>query len=868
MSERNPRFGAERDGGGYPGHWTGRFIWTSDDPYARHYFVRARKEFVLESEVSAAALHITANDRYVLHINGEYVGRGPARSDCRWKSYDTHDVGERLRPGPNCIAIVGYHYGCPNAYTRDDRSGLFAQLDITLSDGVIQVIGADDTWRVCEAKTWRRDVGPINGNVGLTEVYDARAEPVGWTEPGFDDADWNEATVVPPRLSPWGYLEPRQTPLMVEREVFPVRVVEVGEILEDSSPPGEADVPERLAMEPHLPLNVARITHVDELLTPEGGAVVRSAPCCRSDPRDRGVRSPYVVVDFGRHVFGFPKVHLSGPAGGIVEMTYGPELIGGRILPVAGHRRYGDRYVMREGEQVWQQFEYKQFRYVQIVFRNVAQAAFVHSVSLVSYEYPAERRGQFACSDPVLTSVWKAAVDTTHLQMEDTIVCDAVRERSSWGGDGAHGEYGVWAGFGDTAICDWHFRLLFRGQMADGMLAQRYPCTQGSLGSRERQTKAAVFDNPHCIPQHALVLAVMVTGEYYRNFGRIELLQDLYPALKRLAAWCERHADETGLMYKLGNWNWMDWTRCDLRGANFQTNAFYLQLLANLSIIAKDLGNGADADRWSARAQVVRESLRRGHWDPVRGLFVDSVLDGRRSDTATELANGLSLLFGIATPEQQASVLSHMKADDSVLVPATPLFVYYVLEGLAAAGDAEEAYDLIRARYGPMMAYDDAPTIWEAWAPHTLVLDHESEITSRSMIPSRTHSGGVGVAWTLSKHALGVQSTLPGFAGCRIEPQTESLVWAKGVVPSVRGDIKVSWQRAGQCTMVEATLPEGLPAEIVLVRDPASEMRAVHNGQRFSIPPGASSVPGIRVVGDRVVFEVVGGYHSVAIGAA
>jgi len=855
-------------GGAYPGHWVGRFIWTDDDPYAFHYFVMARCEVDLETAVESAVLHVTCNDRYVLYVNGQYLGRGPARSDCRWKSFDTYDVSEGLRGGTNAIAILGYRYGCTNAYTRDDRAGLFAQLDLSFEGGATQTLGTGEDWRLLQAKAWRQDVKPMSPCVGVTEVYDARDEAPGWTEAGFDDSAWSQATLVPLRLSPWSVLEPRQTPLMAEREIFPVRIVEVGEVQEDTSLVGDSDVPERLAMEPHLPLEMARIAHADEMLGRDGGAMVRSAPCRRGDPRDLSVRSPYVVFDFGQHVYGFPRIDLAGPAAGVVEMTYGPELIGGRILPIAGHVRYGDRYVMREGDQVWRQFEGKQFRYLQVVFRNVAQAAFVRSVSLISYEYPSPRRGSFECSDPILTTTWKAAIDTTFLQMEDTIVCDAVRERSSWGGDGAHGEYAVWAGFGDAVLCDWHFRLLFRGQMADGMLAQRYPCTQARLGGGGAYDSAEIYDNPHCIPQHALVLAVMLTGEYYHTFGRTDLLGDLYPALLRLVAWCERHEDDSGLVYGLGNWQWMDWTLCDMRGAHFGTNAFYRQLLANLAVVAADLGEESDARGLAARSERVANSLRRLHWDAERGFFVDSVLDGQQSEVATELTNALSILFRIAEPDQKAVVLSQLNSAESPLVPPTPLFVYYLLEALAAAGDARSTYDRIRTWYGPMVTYDDAPAICEAWAPHTLVLNTDSDVTSQSMIPSRTHSGGVGVAWTLSKLALGVTCDATGPGRCRIQPQTGSLDWARGVVPSVWGDIEVSWTRDDGLIRLEVALPDGLQTELALPRPAGCDATVLFDGRTVAV--GTTGVSAERPAGsdEQVVIEVTGGRHSLEVQAA
>src|SRR5437868_12876284 len=145
----------------------------------------ARREINLSGTARSAALDITAFDRYMLYVNGEYLGRGPARSDTRWKSYDRYDVGSHLRAGKNIIAVLGYHYGMLNGYTRDAQPGLFAQLDVTDSYGTRQIIGTDDQWRVRHALGWRRmdprDYTGLgyanNGQIAVTEVYDANLDP-------------------------------------------------------------------------------------------------------------------------------------------------------------------------------------------------------------------------------------------------------------------------------------------------------------------------------------------------------------------------------------------------------------------------------------------------------------------------------------------------------------------------------------------------------------------------------------------------------------------------------------------------------------------------------------------------------------------
>ena len=93
--------------------WDGRWIWCKGEAKPYHFYLYARKTFILDGEPTSAQLHITASDRYVLYLNGRYLGRGPARSDPRRKSYDTYDVAASLQKGTNVIGMRAYHYGMP-----------------------------------------------------------------------------------------------------------------------------------------------------------------------------------------------------------------------------------------------------------------------------------------------------------------------------------------------------------------------------------------------------------------------------------------------------------------------------------------------------------------------------------------------------------------------------------------------------------------------------------------------------------------------------------------------------------------------------------------------------------------------------------
>jgi hypothetical protein len=776
--------------GGYPGHWTGRFIWDGGESTPFHAFRMFRKFFDLTAAPAEAALHITAADRYVLYVNGVYLGHGPARSvGPQWMSYDSHDVTPYLRAGRNTIAVLAYFHGCRNSWSANQRAGLFAQLEWRCAGGGPQVLGTDATWLWRAMDGYSRDVGLINIYIGyVNEVLDGNLDPAGWMAPDFDDSGWAPAVPVLSKgpisqRSCWRLLEPRVTPLLRERAVSPVRIIRAGEVRElPADAFGSSQVPERLDGEPHEELQFASVEH-PELLVAGGHALLASAvPSSASE-----ARSALLILDFGKPVLGRPVFEFDAPAGAVIDIACVHQLHQARAGTLEQASRIGDRYVAREGRQTWQPFFVRLVRYLQVVVRNAPSGVRFHRIGVDAVEYPCGRRGAFACSDPVLTKLWEAGVNTVYLHMEDTMTLDVVRERVAYllCGEIEQVHLAAWAGFGDLDITFQGFRQTTRSQLQDGLLAFFIgSCSLSSLGCKDSPRDPVSGANPTTIPNYSFFYAGAV-WRYYLRSARPGFLAEHYPALVRIAEWCERQVDDTGLLYNMADWVWFDWMKNDLRGASTAINALYAQMLTDMTQIADALELPRDVARWRERAETVRAQLRDTHWNAARGLFADCVVDGAQSEVYTELANALTILYGVASPSQTAAVLRNLLDPAGDIPRVSPLYFHYVLEGLIEAGAAAEAYAYMSRRYAPLMAGDDCPMMPEAWP----------EQTCSGASASTIHGGSAGVVWTLTEHVLGIRPVAPGYTSVVFDPRPGNLDWAKGVVPTPQGDIHVEWRR-------------------------------------------------------------------------
>ncbi|WP_017627288.1 glycoside hydrolase family 78 protein [Nocardiopsis chromatogenes] len=338
-----------------------------------------RSEFTLKGEVTAAELRVTALGVYELELNGAVVGDHVLAPG--WTSYhhrhryQVFDVAGLLRPGRNAWGAhladgwyrgrLGFNGGRRDIY--GSRTALLAELRVRYGDGTAGVFGTGADWKAAE--------GPVVA-AGLYEgeEYDARREPPGWSEPGFDDGRWEPAQVV-------GF----DTSVLFEADSPPVRRTET--------------------VEP---------------------VAVFTSPAGRT------------IVDFGQNLVGRLRIRPCGEAGHSITLRHAEVLENGEpcLRPLRGAAAT-DRYTLRgdaDGETWEPRFTFHGFRYAEIddwpgeVAPGDVSAVVVHS--------DLRRIGWFETSDPSLNRLHDNVVWGMRGNFLDVPTdCPQRDERLGWTGD-------------------------------------------------------------------------------------------------------------------------------------------------------------------------------------------------------------------------------------------------------------------------------------------------------------------------------------------------------------------------------------------------------------------------------------------------
>lgn len=150
-----------------------------------------------DKSIESARLYITALGLYEMHINGGRVGDimlAPEWTDYNKRvRYQVYDVTSMLKKGKNVMAaLLGNGWYCGRVGWANSIYGkvpaLLAQLEVTYSDGTVERIISDDTWKKHES--------PIMVSDFMTgERYDARKEIKCWDNVDMEDSSWESAAV-------------------------------------------------------------------------------------------------------------------------------------------------------------------------------------------------------------------------------------------------------------------------------------------------------------------------------------------------------------------------------------------------------------------------------------------------------------------------------------------------------------------------------------------------------------------------------------------------------------------------------------------------------------------------------------------------
>lgn len=731
---------------------------------------QVRKTFEVTDTAALRRVHVSADSKYKLWVNGVPAGRGPARFDPQHQMYDTLDLSDLVKPGRNTIAaeIIYWGPGEPSRggpiFQMSARAGFLLQC---------AAVKTDKTWKVRIAKGraapgWNsvfKGFGYYAGN--WMEKTDARLDPEAWEQPGFDDSTWANAREIT-RAESWGQgdtrapwkLWPRSIAGLEERPPEAVRAIQSGLVGGARTEPPLSFETQPNAETPSLPYTV---------------------------PGDGKIH--YLIFDAGRLVTAYPRLDVEGGAGASIEIMYAeaPSVNFKKARrDVLENRRVeglNDHYITRAGRQVYEPFLHRTFWYVRVAVKTDTPLT-IHGFSQrwTSYDFPT--RGSFECSDPLYNRIWQVGWYTLRLCAHESYEDCPYYEQLQYAGDTRIQSLVTFLASGDTRLPAQAVRHLGASRLPEGLTYSRYP-------SHLLQV----------IPGFSLIWVMMV-DDHHLYAGDTKLLREQAAGVYSVLRFFEGYENAAGLQANWPYWNYHDWMfkpkgqpPGHAVGCTLSTLLYKGALDAGARIF-KALGDEGEARRFAALSAKVSAAINRAAWSEQEGLYVD----GAGLKSLSRHVNLMAVLFDVADQTRAAKIAERVFSDKKLL-DVSYYYAYYLHEVADKLGKPQRFIDDL-ARWKTML--DAGTSTW--W---------ETGGETRADTRSDCHAWSASPTHHLMKQVLGVRPTAPGFSKVTIRPYTAALTWAKGTVPTPKGDIRVDWKRAPQFEL-QVTLPEGVEATIEL----------------------------------------------------
>ncbi|HSQ26323.1 MAG TPA: hypothetical protein VLM80_04270, partial [Anaerolineales bacterium] len=171
-------------------------IWVHNEMPAAHEIALFKHTFTASEALNNLELQIFADTRYEIWLDGNWLGRGPARFTSNWLEYDRYRI-DSLQPGIHTLAVLVQW--APN--TRRSES-VSPRLQVRLihpdqnTSAIIAVTGPH--WLSQLSSAWRQDaadIAPIN-LIGPSELLDLRLLHQNWYLADATSLGWRPAAKI------------------------------------------------------------------------------------------------------------------------------------------------------------------------------------------------------------------------------------------------------------------------------------------------------------------------------------------------------------------------------------------------------------------------------------------------------------------------------------------------------------------------------------------------------------------------------------------------------------------------------------------------------------------------------------------------
>lgn len=728
-------------------NWDAYWIHVPNQPNQEFGVYHFRKPFDLAEKPTSFIVHVSADNRYKLYVNGKMVSLGPARGDFFHWNFETVDIAKYLKKGKNVIASTVWQFGEMRPMAQITfRTGFILQGDSEKE----KIVNTDKSW-----KCTRNDAYSIEKVlttyayyvVGPQEKIDAAKYPWGWERADFQDDNWQNAIQLQhgqPKQgtdwTEWWFLTPRTIPQM--------------ELTEKSFK--KARWAEGIKLQPDFPYEWARLTI----------------------PANSKVK---LLLDQEELTNGYPAFEYSGGGvGASIALTYAESfhidegtkdwrsetkkpnrnVVEGK-LRISGPK---DVIISDDGKgRIFESLWYRTFRYIQVEIETKDKPLTIINLRFIFTGYPFEMKAKIEANDEIKKMMevgWRTArLDATEIYMD----CPYY-EQLQYAGDTRIQALISYYNAGDDRLARNAISQFNQSRLAEGLTQSRFPSYV-----------------PQAIPPFSLWWIGMVHDYWmYRNDN--DFVKKQLQGTRQVLNWFINLQNADGSLKKVPYWNFTDWSedpnwksgRPPMTENGLSSNMDF-QLLWALQLatdLEEKFGSKEIANSYRTKALQLQQTIKKLYWDAKRQIFSDTPEMKFYSQHPNVLAVMTNTITGI-----EAKKLIERILPDETLMPCSIYFKYYLHLAVRKVGLGDKYLDMLGV-----------------WRKHIdFGLTTFGEMTDSSRTRSDCHAWSAHPNIEFFRILLGIDTDSPNFQKIKIQPNLCGLRNASGSIPHPNGEIFVKY---------------------------------------------------------------------------
>ena len=752
-----------------------------------------------------APLHITADQQYMLYVNGVYAGRGPARGfQVQWP-YDTIDLSALLKKGQNWLSVVVYNAGVSTfQYLHEGWAGFLC----AGKWGKTEIVSNAD-WRCRIDPSHREYTARLSMQLNFQEQVLGDADDRRWiTNSRVNLTSWQTPTTRVFGSMPWHRVEPRQLPNLA-CEVWPYQAAV-------ASAAGRCDkgwgTAHNLAT-----LWAGERQKLTTWSSPDAGKHVGLSSRLGSQREAESLevtvpaagRNGFqaVVLDLGRMGVGTWLLEASGGCGGEVVDLFASETReedgGPRVSdPSTGRGCWASmaaRLTLRPGPTCFETFQMLGHRYVTLIVRDSTQPLRIR-LALRHCVYPMKDAGRFQTTDATIQGIFETCRATQRVCALDTYVDTSWREQTQWWGDARVQGWNTFHLCGDDRLLERGIRQIAMQRVPNGL-------TYGHTPTMAHQ----------CILPDFTLIWMLTFYDHYWQTGTPRLFSELWHEIEKALGYFDHEAPRRDglLAYDPRYWLFLDWTDLHKTGVPTLYNLWYVHTLERLLQLASVTCNVAAERFLQPRYQTMRRLVIEQLYDRPRQLFIDGLDDkGKVVPTASIHNQTLSIMAGLcpeAHPTMREQVLlPYLRRQDIEGAMPSSYWVTYIYQVMREAGEDAAVLD-------HMVEY------WKRMTPfggctETFIIGTDGQPEPHDEFEwTFSHAWSAHPIYHLMGSLGGITQIAPGWTKVRFRPLLGVSNSVKAVYPTPLGDVVANCRRlSGKRWDIRLALPDQMQAQVDL----------------------------------------------------